>query len=79
MLGMATTVTVSQKLRLAVWAKRAEGTKQHELARSAEVNLSVFSSLVNDHIPLRDNDERVLRIAKVLGIPPEEAFTRHER
>ena len=72
---MAATVTVSPKLRSALWARRAAGDKQYQLARAADVDPSIFSALLNDIIPLRQDDPRVLRIAEVLGVPADEAFT----
>ena len=73
---MATaTVSVSAKIRAAVWQRRAAGDKVHHLARLAGVNPSVFSALVNDIVGVRENDPRVLRIAQVLGVPASEAFT----
>jgi hypothetical protein len=72
---MAAIVTVSQRIRSALWQRRAAGEKQHHLARLAG-HPSVFSSVVNDIIPLREGDPRVLKIAEVLGVPPSEAFTR---
>jgi hypothetical protein len=65
---------VSQRLKLAVLARRASGQRQHQLARQAGLHPSVFSSLVNDIIPIRTDDPRVLKIAEVVGVPAEEAF-----
>jgi hypothetical protein len=65
---------VSQRLKLAVLERRAAGQRQHELARAAGLHPSVFSSLVNDIIPIRDQDPRVLKIAEVVGVSAEEAF-----
>jgi hypothetical protein len=76
---MATTVTVSSRLRSAVWAKRAAGMKQYELARAADVNVSVFSSLVNDIVPIQRNDPRVVRIGALLGLSPAECFDERGR
>jgi hypothetical protein len=72
---MAALVTVSQKIRSALWTRRAAGEKQHQLARQAGLHPSVFSSVVNDIIPIREGDPRVLAIAEVLGVPAAEAFT----
>jgi hypothetical protein len=73
---MAAYATVSQKIRSAVWERRAAGEKQHSLARAADVDPATFSSLVNNIIPVRAGDERVLRIAAVLSIDPADAFDR---
>lgn len=73
---MATTKSarVSNRLRQAVWEARGKGIKQHELARAAGVNVSVFSSLVHDHFPIDPTDERVRRIADLLGLDPSDAI-----
>jgi hypothetical protein len=76
---MSSTVTVSHKLRSAVWARRAAGDKQHELARAADVHPSIFSALVNDITPIKAGDPRVLRIAAVLGVSAEDAFTERSK
>jgi hypothetical protein len=70
--------TVSSKIRLAVWARRAAGDKVHQLARLADVHPSIFSALVNDITPIKAGDPRVLRIAEVLGVPAGEAFTKQQ-
>jgi hypothetical protein len=67
-------VTVSQRLRSAVWAKRAEGVKQFQLAQAADVHPSIFSAIVCDIIPIQPNDERVIRIGAVVGLTPEQCF-----
>ena len=72
---MAARVIVSQKLRQAVWERRAQGQKQYNLARLADVDPSSFSALLSDIVPIKPDDPRVLRIAAVLGIPAAEAFT----
>ena len=68
-------VVVSQRLRSALWEKRRDGAKQFELARRADMHPSQFSQIVNDIIPIQPGDERVKRIAAVLGVPVTEAFT----
>ena len=68
-------VTVSSTLRAAVWAARASGRKQHVLARAAGLPPTVFSAVINDIVPVRAGDERVLRIAAIVGVRPSEAFT----
>ena len=72
---MAMITTVSHRLRAAVWAKRAEGLKQFQLARAANLHPSTFSQIVCDIVPIQPGDPRVLRIAAVLGVPATEAFT----
>jgi hypothetical protein len=65
---------VSQELKAAVLARRAAGEPQHQIARRADLHPSVFSTLVNDVIPVRMGDERVIRIGAACGIPPERCF-----
>ena len=46
----------------------------YRIAQQAEVNPTTLSKLVNGIESVRPNDERILRVAKVLGIPKERAF-----
>lgn len=71
---MAKTARISHKLRQAVCEVRGRGIKQHQLARAAGVNVSVFSQIVCDHLPPSPDDDRVLRIAEVVGLDPADAF-----
>jgi transcriptional regulator with XRE-family HTH domain len=67
-------VTVSSRLRAAVWAKRAEGIKVHQLAAACGLHPSTFSQIVCDLVPLQPDDQRVLKIAAAVGVPATEAF-----
>jgi hypothetical protein len=60
-LCMAARATVSQKIRSAVWARRAAGDKVHHLAQLADVHPSIFSALVNDITPIKPGDPRVFK------------------
>jgi hypothetical protein len=67
---------VSKKLKLELLKRRAAGAKQYEIAKSAKVHPTILSSLINDALPLKDDDQRVLRLAVVLGVAARHAFER---
>jgi hypothetical protein len=69
-------VTISAELRAAVWAKRAAGIKQAQLASLAGLHPTTFSQVVCDLVPLQADDPRVLKIAAICDVPAERAFTR---
>lgn len=56
-------VKVSQALRLALLVQRSPGIRQFQIAREACVNPATFSAIVNDLLPIRLGD------ARVLGVP----------
>jgi hypothetical protein len=64
---------VSQHLKLAALERRLK-EPQYETARQCGQHPSVYSSLINDIIPIREGDPRVLKIAEVLGVPSDQAF-----
>jgi transcriptional regulator with XRE-family HTH domain len=72
---MRAMVKVSSALRAAAWARRAQGQKQADLARAANLHPTTFSALVNDLIPIQPGDERVLRIAAAVNVRPRDAFS----
>jgi hypothetical protein len=45
-----------------------------KIAQSAEVDPSTLSKIITGMISVRPGDERVLRVAKVLGLSPDECF-----
>jgi hypothetical protein len=53
---------------------RAAGGRQYEKAREANLHPTLVSSLLNDIVPLRENDPRVLALGKALGVPDAECF-----
>jgi len=67
-------VKVSPKIVEAIRKQRARGIRQYEVAMKAEVHPSVLSAIVTGAIPLQADDPRVLRLARVLRVPPREAF-----
>jgi hypothetical protein len=70
---------ISPRLLDAYWRARQSGRRAYQLARDADLNPSVFSALLNESIPVRRGDPRVLRIGAVLGVPPELCFQAAER
>lgn len=62
---------VSRPLRAAI---KLSEHRAYQIAHRARVHPNVLSALINGIIPVRENDPRVLRIARVLGIPPDRAF-----
>jgi hypothetical protein len=75
---MATTIRVSQKLKLAILQARCNGVKQHKIAAAAGLHPQVLSSLVGDVRPVYPNDERILKVGAVLGLKPEDCFADEE-
>jgi len=71
MLGM---VRVSSRLRLEMLRQRCNGVRQYDVARAAGLHPTTVSSLLNDIVPLREHDPRVLAIGRVLGVPDAECF-----
>jgi transcriptional regulator with XRE-family HTH domain len=53
--------------------------RAYQLAQLAGVNPTTLSKLLNGIEPVRANDDRILRIARLLGLKPEEAFTEGPR
>ena len=45
-----------------------------KIAQSAEVDPSILSKIITGMIHVRPGDERVLRVAKVLGLSADECF-----
>jgi hypothetical protein len=67
---------VSKKLKLELLKRRAAGAKQYEIAKSAKVHPTILSSLINDALPLKEDDARVMRLAVMLGVAAKHAFER---
>ncbi len=47
----------------------------YRVAQRAKVNPNTLSRLINGIEPLRPGDERIIAVARILGLRPEEAFT----
>ncbi len=67
-------VRVSSRLRLEMLRQRSAGVRQYAVARAAGLHPTTLSSLLNDIVPLKENDPRVLAIGRVLGLPDVECF-----
>lgn len=50
----------------------------YRLAQAAGVNPNTLSKLLHGCIPLRPEDERIAKIAEVLGMSPKDAFEEAE-
>ena len=46
----------------------------YRIAQRAGINPTTLSRLINRIEPVRPSDQRILRVAKVLGLAPEDAF-----
>jgi hypothetical protein len=68
---------MSAALKDELWRRRSRGTKQYEIARRARINPSVLSAMLNDAIPLAAHDDRIQRLAGVLGLKPEDCVEEH--
>lgn len=47
---------------------------QYRIAQKAGIHPNLLSKLVNGAVPVQPNDERLVRVGKVLGLSPEEVF-----
>ena len=63
---------VSERLRVAV---KLSPKKDYQIAHEANLHPSTLSKLINGIERAKPGDERVLRIARVVGIPADECFT----
>ena len=50
----------------------------YRLAQRAGVNPNTLSRLINGIEPVRENDPRILAVAEILGLAPEDAFEPEE-
>ena len=66
---------ISRKLRETI---KLSNMKSYEIAHQAEMHPSTLSRIVNGIEDVMPGDLRVLRIAKVLGLSPEECFSSEE-
>ena len=62
---------VSRKLVEAIKLSHLRG---YEIAHRSQMHPSVLSRILNGIEEVRSGDSRVLRIAKVLGLKPDECF-----
>ena len=54
---------------------RLDLRRDYEKARMAGLHPTLYSKILHGAIPIREGDKRVLAIARVLGVSPEEAFS----
>jgi hypothetical protein len=62
---------VSQKLIAAI---KLNHLPAYKIAWSADVNPTMLSKLINGIEQPKPNDQRIINVGKILGIPPEDCF-----
>lgn len=62
---------VSEKLRVAVFLSKKRG---YEIAHEAGLHPSMLSKILHGIEKVKPNDPRVFRVARVVGIQPEDCF-----
>lgn len=62
---------VSKRFKNAVKLSNKRGYK---IAQEARIHPSLLSQIINNIINVKDNDERVIAVGKVVGLEPEECF-----
>ena len=62
---------ISKKL---INAYKLDGRKAYDLAKLSGLHPATFSQIMNAIIPICKNDERVLKIARILGVNAKDAF-----
>ena len=50
----------------------------YRIAQMAGVNPTTLSKLINGAEPVRKDDDRILRVGRILGLEPEEVFDSRE-
>lgn len=65
---------VSEAFRLELLKRRAAGVRVHEIASAAAVRPNELSGIVGGSIKVRRDDPRVLRVAALLGLSPDQCF-----
>jgi transcriptional regulator with XRE-family HTH domain len=63
---------VSEKLRVSI---KLHPERAYKLAQKANLHPSTVSKIINGIEKVRPGDLRVLALAKVLDIPPDECFS----
>ena len=48
---------------------------QYKVAQAAGINPTTLSKLVNGITPIKENDPKILRVAEVLNVKPEQIFS----
>jgi len=62
---------VTDNFKARLWL---DNRKAWKIAVEAGVNPTVLSRIVGGHEKLRANDDRVVRIGKILGLSPDQCF-----
>lgn len=62
---------VSEKLKNAV---RTSNKKGYVIAREANMHPSMLSQIINDLLNVKNGDDRVIAIGRVVGIESKECF-----
>ena len=64
-------VKVSKRLIVAL---KLSDQPAYRIAQRAKIDPPVLSKLIHGALPVQENDPRILRVAKLLGVPAAEAF-----
>ena len=67
---------ISNKLKIAV---RLSDLKSYEIAHQANLHPSMLSKIINGIELVKEDDHRVLAVARVLGLNPDECFRKEAR
>ena len=62
---------ITDKLRIAV---KTSPTRQYRLAHEIDVHPSVLSSWLNGIVYPRADDPRIVKLGRLVGVPPDECF-----
>ena len=63
--------SISRKLLIEI---KLSDQPQYKIAQAAGLHPNLLSKLVNGAVPIKPDDERLLRVGEVLGLSPEEVF-----
>lgn len=63
--------TISRKLLIEI---KLNDQPQYRIAQAAGIHPNLLSKLIHGAVPIRPDDERVVRVGEVLGLSPEEVF-----
>jgi hypothetical protein len=67
-------MVLSDRFHARLREELAKGERQYRLARRARVHPTTVSQIRHDALPLRQGDERVVRLGRLLGLEPDECF-----
>lgn len=72
-------MVLSQRFLTELRSRVAGGTRQYQIARRADLHPTTLSQIVNDALPLRSGDVRVVRVGAELGLAPDDCFQPPQR